>query len=206
MIDMGIEKVKEYMSNKGFLVRPVKDGIFDIIKDGNEVGRFGLTEKGSVAFSPNGINNRLDGKFIVDIVEGLLSSDDLSKTFEDLGWIERAEDGFYILNPERIHLVGFSGDFAEEKPQAFIEAIDRLSQDQTPVIITASKDQRDRLAKRPYIKDNSLESNIVLIEDSKQIKEWSSMIQFSTAYDFKDMTVTDIIANKELIIALSQQK
>jgi len=150
----------------------------------------------------------------------------LVKALHDLEWLEpefsqRAGQGRIIYNfalsEERVNIEAFSGTYAESQLQerdtreVFLGELRRLiNNGQTPVFITTDEDQEQRL--NDQISEMFHHNEVLVVrlrENTPAAKQWENVYYIvgnSASFDFKTMSVENLLANKDLIQELATAK
>ena len=102
---------------------------------------------------------------------------------------------------ENINIVAFNGDLKEFD----INSLEDLNPNQVASIIITDKSKKSSLEDK--LQDKIKEGKVFFVElqkTSKAYKEWSKMIKDNISYDFKNIDIKSVIANKKLIEAISK--
>jgi len=149
---------------------------------------------------------------------------ELLKTLHDLEWLDlpsftqKGGPGGRIaysfnMPDERIDIVGFKGAETVDEVSEFVDRFTSedfltLSGNQKAAIIVTDVDIARRLEEHEELK--SLIGDKVFIvrlePGSPAVDQWESLLGTNISYDFRSMSVTDMLNNKDLIEALAKAK
>ena len=145
----------------------------------------------------------------------------LSKALHDLGWLKPVfgvtvgEYGRIYYNfdieKERIKVVAFEGSEVLKKGvDKFIEDdFNSLSPNQQAAIVATDDDMWDKLRKNDELQPMLEDGRIFIVrleENSYAVKQWSALIGDEKTYNFKSMSVTEMVNNIDLLQALATAK
>ncbi|MFH1479324.1 MAG: hypothetical protein ABIG92_06090, partial [Candidatus Omnitrophota bacterium] len=142
-------------------------------------------------------------------LEGQAIGSSLMDALNVLVWIKEAGDGEYkfILDRDNIDIVGVNGDSKDCTDKYILERLKGLKPNQVmSIMITdlAKKEELKEKLKGMVPKDKLFFTE--LKPESEALKQWNNLSDSNLSYDFKSISVSNVIENKDLIQELSRQK